>query len=63
VAGYGAFAAALFDAVENYALFQILLNRISSPYPEMGDYCASIKFSLLIFGLIYALTGLIPTKK
>jgi len=63
VAGYGAFAAALFDAVENYALFQILLNRISSPYPEIAYYCASIKFSLLIFGLIYALTSLIPTKK
>jgi len=63
VAGYGAFAAALFDAVENYALFQILLNRIFSPYPEIAYYCASIKFSLLIFGLIYALTSLIPTKK
>jgi hypothetical protein len=63
VAGYGAFAAALFDAVENYALFQILLNRIVSPYPEIAYYCASIKFGLLIFGLMYALTGFIPTKK
>ena len=63
VAGYGAFAAAVFDAVENYALFHILLNQIYSPYPEIAYYCASIKFTLLIFGLLYALTGLIPTKK
>ena len=57
VAGYGAFAAALFDAIENYALFQILLNRIHSPYPELAYYCASIKFGLLIFGIVFALVG------
>ena len=57
VAGYGAFVAAVFDAVENYALFQILLNRIVSPYPEIAFYCASLKFGLLIFGLLYALVG------
>ncbi|PWB69246.1 MAG: hypothetical protein C3F07_19975 [Anaerolineales bacterium] len=63
VAGYGAFAAALFDAVENYALFQILLNRIHSPYPEIAFYCASIKFGLLALGLVYGLAGwLIPSK-
>ena len=63
VAGYGAFAAALFDAVENYALFQILLNRVYSLYPEIAFYCASIKFGLLIFGLLYALVGwLLPRK-
>ena len=57
VAGYGAFAAALFDAIENYALFQILLYRIHSPYPELAYYCASIKFGLLIFGIVFALVG------
>lgn len=57
VAGYGAFAAALFDVVENYGLFQILLNRVYSPYPEIAFYCASLKFGLLIFGLLYALAG------
>ena len=57
VAGYGAFAAVLFDAVENYALFQILLNKVYSPYPEIAFYCASIKFGLLIFGLLYGLMG------
>lgn len=63
VAGYGAFAAVLFDAVENYALFQILLNKIYYPYPEIAYYCASIKFGLLIFGLLYALMGWWLPKK
>jgi hypothetical protein len=57
VAGYGAFAAAVFDAMENYALLQVLLDRIQSPYPEIAFYCASAKFGLLIFGLVYAVVG------
>ena len=64
VAGYGAFAAAVFDAVENYALFQILLGKVYSPYPEVAFYCASIKFGLLIFGLVTAIgCGLWPKAK
>ncbi len=63
VAGYGAFAAAVFDAVENYALFQILLNKIYSPYPEIAYYCASLKFVLLIFGLLYVLGAWLLPKK
>lgn len=64
VAGYGAFAAALFDAVENYALIKVLLGVVESPYPEISFYCASIKFGLLIFGLLYALGGsLFPQGK
>jgi len=56
-AGYGAFAAAVFDAVENAALFQILLNRVYSPYPEIAYSCASIKFGLLGLGVAYALAA------
>ena len=55
VAGYGAFAAALFDAVENFALFQILLGAYESSYPAIAAVCATIKFGLLVFGLVYAL--------
>ena len=63
VAGYGALAAPLFDAVENYALFQILLGRVVSPYPEIAFFCAGIKFGLLIFGLVVAVAvGLLPKK-
>lgn len=63
VAGYGALVAPLFDAVENYALFQILLGRVVSPYPEIAFYCAIIKFGLLVFGLVVAVVaGLSPKK-
>ena len=63
VAGYGALVASVFDAVENYALFQMLLGRVFSPYPEIAFYCASVKFALLIFGLVYAIVGgLLPKK-
>lgn len=55
--GWGAFAAALFDAVENFALFQLFLTSILSPWPEIAFWCASAKFGLLGFGLFYALIG------
>lgn len=63
VAGYGAFAAALFDAVENYALFQILLGAYDSSYPSIATVCATIKFLLLIFGLMYAVIGGVIPKR
>ena len=63
VAGWGAFAAALFDAVENYALFQVLLGAYRSSYPALAAFCATLKFGLLIFGLVYAvIVGLLPRK-
>ena len=62
--GWGAFAAALFDAVENYALTRMLmLNEVWSPYPEIAAFCASVKFGLLSLGLFYALVGgIVPIK-
>jgi hypothetical protein len=63
VAGYGAFAAALFDAMENFALFRVLLGWAQSPYPTIAATCAMIKFGLLILGLVYAFTAwLLPRK-
>jgi len=62
VTGYGAFAAALFDAVENYALFQILLSKIYPPYPEIAAFCATIKFALLLLGLLYSIAGWLLPK-
>lgn len=63
-AGYGAFAAALFDAVENYALFRILSGAFESPYPEIAFWCAAVKFGLLVFGIVIAvLCGLLPKAK
>jgi hypothetical protein len=64
VIGYGAFVAALFDAVENFALWRILSGAFESNYPAIAAFCASIKFVLLIVGVIYALGGwLLPEKK
>jgi hypothetical protein len=55
--GWGAFAAALFDAVENYALWQILTGSMSSSLPPLASFCAAVKFVLLIVGTITALAG------
>ena len=62
--GWGAYAAAIFDAVENYALARMLLmNQVWSPYPEMAAFCASVKFGLLALGLVFALVGWLWPKK
>jgi hypothetical protein len=63
--GWGAYAAMLFDAAENYALARMLLvNQVWSPYPEVAAFCASVKFLLLILGLFFALAGwLWPNKE
>ena len=64
LAGYGAFAAALFDAVENYALFQVILGAFDSSFPAIAAFSATVKFLLLFFGLFYAVVGgLIPKRK
>jgi hypothetical protein len=61
--GWGSFIAALFDAVENYALWKILTGSLESPYPQVAGICASIKFVLLILGLVTALAGSFIKKK
>jgi hypothetical protein len=64
LAGYGAFAAALFDAVENYALFKVLLGWTEPSYPSIAAFCATVKFGLLGFGLVVCLIGwLLPRKR
>ena len=56
--GWGAYVAALFDAVENYSLACMLsLNEVWSPYPEVAAFSASVKFGLLSLGSFYALFG------
>jgi hypothetical protein len=63
-AGYGAFAAAMFDAVENYALLKMLLGMYDTGYPALGSFCAIIKFGLLVFGILVSLAGwILPPKQ
>lgn len=62
--GWGAYVAAIFDAVENYALARMLLmNQVWSPYPEVAAISATVKFGLLLLGLLYALVGWLWPRK
>ena len=62
--GWGAYAAALFDAVENYALARMLLmNQVWPPYPQVAAFSASAKFVLLLLGLFFSLVGWAWPKK
>ncbi len=64
VAGWGAFVAAAFDALENLGLTASLLNGVSVPWPQISAFSATIKFTLLVMGLVYAiLAGLWPRQK
>lgn len=55
--GWSVFAAAIFDVVENYALWQILAGRVVAPFPQLAGICATIKFVILILGLTVACVG------
>lgn len=55
--GWGALAAAVFDAVENYSLWRLMLGDFEVLWPRLAAICATIKFALLLLGIIYALTG------
>ena len=57
LAGWGALAAALFDAVENYALWTLLVHGVSAPWPGVAAICGTLKFAFLALGLLYALVG------
>lgn len=61
--GWGAIAAALFDAVENFSLWQLLLGNLQEDWANLAAMCATIKFGLLILGLVYALLGWVLPKK
>ena len=43
------------DAVENYALIQIILGESSEFWPILAKYCALPKFALVALGLLFVL--------
>jgi hypothetical protein len=49
--------AALLDAVENFALFQLLVGSTSTTWPVVAKACATAKFAFVIGGLFYAGIG------
>jgi hypothetical protein len=62
-AGWGVFLAAAWDGIENAGQFQQLFHGQVDLAPFVG-VCASLKFALLGFAILYALVGwLWPAKK
>jgi hypothetical protein len=60
--GWGVLAATLFDAVENYALWRELIGPVVVPFPQIAAFCATVKFILLISGLVTALSAKLLSK-
>lgn len=56
-AGWGALTAALFDATENVALLMVLQGAFISAWPTVAFWCASLKFTLILAGIAYVLSG------
>lgn len=56
---WGLWLAALFDAIENIALLVILYGSIVDPWPAIAQMCATLKFGLIILGLVYTLAGVL----
>ena len=61
--GWGAFLAAIFDAVENIGLWNSLLGNVNSAWPAVSFWCATFKFGLILLGIAYGLIGWILPKK
>jgi hypothetical protein len=51
---WGLWLAAIFDAIENYALLTMLYSNVADPYPMMARLCATFKFSLILLGLVFS---------
>jgi hypothetical protein len=54
---WGMGLAALLDAAENAALWQVLQGSAASTWPVVARWCAIVKFSLVAAGLLYAGAG------
>jgi hypothetical protein len=55
--GWGLWAAALFDAVENAMLTVVLFDTVSAPYPQIAQVCAVLKFGLILLGLAFVVVA------
>ena len=56
---WGLWIAALSDAIENVALYVELLGNNVPPWPQVAQLCATIKFGLILAGLLYVVAGVI----
>lgn len=51
--------AAMFDAIENYALIQVLLGAQYEAWPMIAKWCAVPKFIIIAIGLLYVVIGVV----
>ena len=56
---WGLWIAAVSDATENLALLTELLGRNVAPWPQIAQICATIKFGLILLGLLYVVAGVV----
>ena len=49
--------AGILDAIENYALIQLLLGAREASLPIIAQWCATLKFAIVGLGLAYFLIG------
>jgi hypothetical protein len=56
---WGLWIAAVSDATENLALFTELLGSNAAPWPQVAQICATIKFGLIVLGLLYVVVGVV----
>ncbi len=56
---WGVWLAAVFDVVENLALWRLLSGTQTDPWPGIAWWCALLKFALVGGGLVYILVGAI----
>lgn len=54
--------AALLDAVENYALIQLLLGAAGETWPRLAWGCAAVKFALVILGITFVFCCALPLR-
>ncbi len=56
---WGLWVAAVSDAIENLALYTELLGNNIAPWPQVAQICATIKFGLIVLGLLYVVVGIV----
>ena len=54
-------AAGAMDVVENYSLIELLMGSQEKIWSPVAFYCATVKFSFVILGLLYVSVGLLST--
>lgn len=59
IVSYGVLAAAILDAIENFALFKLLFGSSNELFPLLASSSAIIKFMLVLISFIYILSATI----